>query len=431
MSRLDVVVFPTDTTAPSVPTITAVTAVSSSRLDITWSVSTDAQSGLGGYRIYSATSSGGTYTLLDTLSRASLSYSHTGLSASTTRWYRVLAVDAVGNVSAQSTAVSGTTQTASSGFPDLQALYGVPWTIAWPTAPVITNGEQVVTPANIATYQNVSGLRLLLSAGTYPGFTMDNNVDQEWVVGSNVNFTGAINVNTGTLRCKWKWTIPRDPTSQFYVFLTGPGQNPVDFLLDGANTDCTGSGAHFRMNGTRYSIINSWIRSGSYNLWSESQSFDCNLYNSIFEGGAEVGNAQSACRITNPEKWAIARCRFFKHGPGLLIRIYTGSAVQFSDCQVDASEGGGSNDGCVIDSSGATESAIYTTHGVRFMRNALWIDSGGPLNTSVAGGNTRPVLLQDNNNHCSSSFPTTGPAGYTFVNNTNFAFGTPDAWSFL
>src|SRR5690606_20741702 len=110
LSRLDIVVYPTDTTAPTVPAISSVVAVSSSRLDVTWSASTDAGSGLAGYRLYSATSSGGTYTLLQELSPASLSYSHTELSASTSRWYRVSAFDAEGNESAQSSAVSGTTE---------------------------------------------------------------------------------------------------------------------------------------------------------------------------------------------------------------------------------------------------------------------------------------------------------------------------------
>lgn len=90
-----------DATAPSVPANLQATVVSTSRIDLSWTASTD-NVGVAGYRVYRDGS------LL--ASPASTSYSDTGLSAGTTYSYRVAAYDAAGNASAQCTAVNATTQ---------------------------------------------------------------------------------------------------------------------------------------------------------------------------------------------------------------------------------------------------------------------------------------------------------------------------------
>jgi len=96
---------PTDTTPPSVPSLTA-TAVSSSQINLSWTASTDSV-GVTGYKIYR----NGTYLTTTT----STSYNNTGLTGATSYSYRVSAIDAAGNESSQSTAKSVTTQTSSSG----------------------------------------------------------------------------------------------------------------------------------------------------------------------------------------------------------------------------------------------------------------------------------------------------------------------------
>ena len=96
-----------DTVAPTVPGTPAATAISSTRIDLTWTASTDAV-GVSGYRIYR----NGSTTPLTTV--ASTNYSDTGLTASTTYSYTVRAFDAAGNVSNASGAGSARTQ-ASSG----------------------------------------------------------------------------------------------------------------------------------------------------------------------------------------------------------------------------------------------------------------------------------------------------------------------------
>jgi hypothetical protein len=95
-----------DTTPPSVPTGLTVTVISNSQLDISWNASTDTGgSGLAGYRLYRD----GSGTPL--VQQSGLTYSDTGLLNGTQYTYRVSAYDGQGNESAQSSSVSGTTQT--------------------------------------------------------------------------------------------------------------------------------------------------------------------------------------------------------------------------------------------------------------------------------------------------------------------------------
>lgn len=96
-----------DTTAPSVPAGLSATANGMDRVDVSWTASTD-NVGVTGYRVYRCTgTSCSTYTQIGT--PTGTTYGDTGLTAETTYRYRVAAVDAAGNVSAQATAVNVTT----------------------------------------------------------------------------------------------------------------------------------------------------------------------------------------------------------------------------------------------------------------------------------------------------------------------------------
>ncbi len=100
-----------DTTPPSVPTSLGGTAASSSAVDLAWNASTDTGgSGLAGYKIYRNSALVGT--------TASLIYTDTGLSPSTTYQYSVSAYDNANNESAQSSPpVSVTTQASTDTTP--------------------------------------------------------------------------------------------------------------------------------------------------------------------------------------------------------------------------------------------------------------------------------------------------------------------------
>jgi hypothetical protein len=99
---------PTDTTAPSVPANLQATAISSSRIDLTWNASTDnaGGSGLAGYRIYR---DGGATPIA---SVTTTTYSNTGLTANTSYSYQVRSYDNAGNESALSSSASATTTAA-------------------------------------------------------------------------------------------------------------------------------------------------------------------------------------------------------------------------------------------------------------------------------------------------------------------------------
>jgi chitodextrinase len=107
VSVLSRVIFDTDVTPPSTPLGLTATAVSSSRIDLSWSASTDTGgSGVAGYDL-----------LRDAITPIVIgvqtTYSDTGLTPSTSYSYRVRARDGNGNLGSYSSLSSATTQAAS------------------------------------------------------------------------------------------------------------------------------------------------------------------------------------------------------------------------------------------------------------------------------------------------------------------------------
>src|SRR5258705_161725 len=99
---------PPDTTAPSAPAGLGATAASATQVNLSWTASTD-NVGVTGYRVDRCQGAGcSTFAQVGTSSATS--YSDTGLAAGTTYRYRVRATDAAGNVSANSSIVTATTQ---------------------------------------------------------------------------------------------------------------------------------------------------------------------------------------------------------------------------------------------------------------------------------------------------------------------------------
>ena len=95
-----------DTTPPSTPTGLTATANSSSEIDLSWTASTD-NVGVAGYKLYR----GGVQVATTTIATT---YADTGLTAGTSYSYTVAAFDAAGNVSAQSSSVSTSTENGAS-----------------------------------------------------------------------------------------------------------------------------------------------------------------------------------------------------------------------------------------------------------------------------------------------------------------------------
>ncbi len=96
-----------DTTPPSAPTGLSATAVSSSRIDSSWTASTD-NTGVAGYRVERCQGTSCT-NFAQVGTPTATTYSSTGLLANTSYRFRVRAVDAAGNLSPYSATVTGRT----------------------------------------------------------------------------------------------------------------------------------------------------------------------------------------------------------------------------------------------------------------------------------------------------------------------------------
>ncbi len=99
----------TDTTAPSAPSGLSASAASSSQVNLAWTGSTD-NVGVASYNVYRSTNNS---TFSPVASVSGTTHSDTGLTASTTYYYRVTADDAAGNESAASNTASATTSGAT------------------------------------------------------------------------------------------------------------------------------------------------------------------------------------------------------------------------------------------------------------------------------------------------------------------------------
>jgi hypothetical protein len=105
---------PADTTPPSQVTGLAATTVNSSQIDLSWTAN-PVPDGVDHYNVYRGTTAGFPVTLGTTPTLATPTtntYSNTGLTGSTTYYYKVAAVDAAGNIGTLSTESSATTSAA-------------------------------------------------------------------------------------------------------------------------------------------------------------------------------------------------------------------------------------------------------------------------------------------------------------------------------
>jgi glucose/arabinose dehydrogenase/fibronectin type 3 domain-containing protein len=117
-----------DTTPPSAPSGLAATGVSTARIDLNWTASTD-NVAVATYRIERCQGTSCT-NWAEVGTSPNPSFSNTGLAANTTYRFRVRAADAAGNLSAYSAIVSGKTLTADTTKPSVPS--GV---TATPTSP--------------------------------------------------------------------------------------------------------------------------------------------------------------------------------------------------------------------------------------------------------------------------------------------------------
>lgn len=105
--------IPPDTTPPAAPTGLTATLSGSSDALLDWADNTETD--LSHYNVYRSTTSGGPYTKLNASNITSSTYTNAGLSAGTTYYYVVRAVDTNGNESSNSSQISFSTTVQVSG----------------------------------------------------------------------------------------------------------------------------------------------------------------------------------------------------------------------------------------------------------------------------------------------------------------------------
>lgn len=157
-----------DTTPPTAPANLAVTGTTANSVSLSWSPASD-NVGVTGYQVFRGTTQVGTAT--------GTSFTDTGLNASTQYGYTVKAVDAAGNVSAASNAVTATT--ASSG------------------------------------------------GGTGSGCTATYSVTNQWNTGftANVNVTNSGTASTKSWQVSWTWPGNQQVTSMWNATSSQSGQS--------------------------------------------------------------------------------------------------------------------------------------------------------------------------------------------------------------
>ncbi len=170
------VVPPLDTTLPSTPASLAGVAASATQINLSWQASTD-DTAVVGYKIFRNNTQVGT--------TAGLTFSNTGLTASTAYSYKIAAYDATGNTSTQSAAVSVTTGAASTV----------------PTADLMgTSGDDALTILNgMHSVDGGAGYDTLTLAGSTSGpafpsskatdYTFTKNSDGSYTVRRGTSYT--------------------------------------------------------------------------------------------------------------------------------------------------------------------------------------------------------------------------------------------------
>jgi glucose/arabinose dehydrogenase/chitodextrinase len=241
-----------DVTVPSVPANLAANAVSSSRIDLSWTASSD-NVGVVGYRVFRD----GT----QIASPSATSYQDTGRTPGTSYSYRVSAVDAAGNGSALSQAVSATTPSPDASPPTAS--------VTAPAAGTVVSGSVNVT-ATASDNVGVVGVQFLLDGvalgaedTTAPyGITWDTRAASNGVHALSARARDGAG-NTGTSSSSMTVTVsntaPPPPAGMVaaWAFDEGQGQTAGDVSGKGNTADLHGGtwtsgkyGGGLRINGT-------------------------------------------------------------------------------------------------------------------------------------------------------------------------------------
>jgi uncharacterized repeat protein (TIGR03806 family) len=293
-----------DTTAPSVPAGVTATAQSSTQIQITWTASTDAGTGVAGYRVFRDAGATPIATVTTT------TYTDTGLTASTNYSYTVRAFDGAtpANVSATSTASNATTNAPPTGTSGLDArpanascLAGDPPAPSVPIAtqrvfPNLPNFTQPIAmlqePGNNARWYIVQKTGQVLVFNNTAGVTTTRTFID---VSSRLNSDpSSSNDERGLLGMAFHPNYPTDP--RIYLFYTAT--DTTLGLVDRVSEFRTLDAGQTASLGSEFQLLNVDDPEDNHNGGNIAFGPDGSLYIGIGDGGGggdghgSIGNGQ-------------------------------------------------------------------------------------------------------------------------------------------
>lgn len=293
-----------DTTAPSVPAGVAAVAQSSTQILVSWTASTDAGTGVAGYRVFRDGGATPVATQIGT------SFTDSGLTASTNYSYTVRAFDGAvpPNVSAASTAANATTNAPPGSTAGLDArpanatcLAGDPEASSVPIAvqrvfPNLANFTQPIAmlqePGNNARWYIVQKTgQVLVFDNTANVSTRRTFIDVSTRLNSN---PGSSNDERGLLGMAFHPNYPADP--RIYLFYTGT--DATLGLVDRISEFRTQDGGQTAALATELQLLNVDDPEDNHNGGNIAFGPDGFLYIGIGDGGGggdghgSIGNGQ-------------------------------------------------------------------------------------------------------------------------------------------
>lgn len=230
-----------DTTPPTVPTALTATAISQSQVNLSWTGSTDAGTGMGGYYVIRNGSN------VATVNASTTTFSDTGLAGFATYTYAIEAFDLASppNVSAQSTTASATTpdQTPPStptltATPVSQTQINLSWSASTDTGGSGLGGYKIFRNGSTTALATLGPSVTTYSDTGLAGYTLYSYTVQAY---DNATPTNNLSAQSNTATA----TTP-DQTPPSAVTLSGTAISPSQVNLSwSTSTDTGGSGLYY------------------------------------------------------------------------------------------------------------------------------------------------------------------------------------------
>ncbi len=235
-----------DTTPPTAPTNLTATAASPTQINLAWTASTD-NVGVTGYKVERCSGTG-CANFVQIATPTTTTFNDTGLTASTSYFYRVRATDAAGNLSGYSNTASATTSAPTFVAPSNLSAAAVSssqinlvWTAGTETGGTITNylvercaGEGCANFAQIAAPAGTSFSDTGLSVSTsYSYRVRETDAANNFSGYSNVAGATTAGANVAVTISPVRGSVSTSQTQQFTATVTGSANIAVNWSVDG------------------------------------------------------------------------------------------------------------------------------------------------------------------------------------------------------